>query len=234
MVDLSGVRGVVWDLDGTLYRYDPLMRSLAEVAFAETALALGVSLSREACLELSRRGVDDHGTSWHYFVEEYGFKFEDFHTPFLARIDTRKTVNALWDLDGKFCSHCEHILLTHSSEEWTLRVVAQLGLSAQFPREKMIVLSDVDYEHKNFSSVPFERALERLGMEAREVVMVEDSASNLVHAHEMGMKTVLIHHGKVLEPKPVFVDLQVESPVEFLELLQGDDSRSEDRRLGVA
>ena len=86
-------------------------------------------------------------------------------------------------------------------------------------------LEDYDFESKSESRRSFEEALEKLGCAPENAVMVEDLVKNLKIPHEMGMKTVLIHHGKPPEEIPDFVDYHCNSALNVLEAVQKSQGR---------
>ena len=65
--DLSHIRGVVWDLDGTLYRYDALFKDACQLAAARTAIDLGIDMSFEEAVALAMESERLYGNSFRLF-----------------------------------------------------------------------------------------------------------------------------------------------------------------------
>ena len=86
-LDTSAIRGVIWDLDNTLYRFtDKFYRSCTEAA-AQAAQELGINLSYDETLRLAERSEAEHGYSMHAYVTDHGLSYTALHFPFHQRID---------------------------------------------------------------------------------------------------------------------------------------------------
>lgn len=81
------------------------------------------------------------------------------------------------------------VLFTNSSAKHASRVVQRLGVDRHF--NKIIDLHDLGFLAKPDPSA-YSFVLDYLGASAKECVLVDNAPENLVPAHQMGIKTVLI------------------------------------------
>lgn len=220
---LAGIRGIVWDLDNTLYRLDDMIEEAFNIAFARAAVESGVPLTLEKAIELSRKSWLEHGYSGHVFVRDFGLKPEDLHHHYHGFMDETVIKKSL-EVKLFFESlPLNHVLVTHSHRSWALRVLRHLDLQDWFPEERVLGLEDYDFRHKHACRTCFDKALGLLGLEPHEALMAEDTLPNLKIPHELGMATAFIHHGRKPEATPEFVHLSCNSTLDLLKCLS--DSR---------
>ncbi len=216
--DLSHIRGVVWDLDGTLYRYDAIFIEACNIAAARTAIDLGLQMELDEAVRLAGRSYDEHGSSFKFFAD-HGIRYEDFHLPYHQSVDTtilaknRAMKTALEELPIPM------VILTNASRDWARRTLDHLEYGHIFGDGKLLALEDVDYQAKSNSRKGFEKALSSIGVRAEETLMVEDLPTNLVHAKAMGMTTALVHHGQLPESGLDHVDTFFQDTLELVRTL---------------
>ena len=61
-------------------------------------------------------------------------------------------------------------------------------------------------------------AMDLVSLTAPEMIMAEDTIRNLSHPHALGMKTVLVHHGRKPEVQKPYIDHMVHSAQEIFPL----------------
>lgn len=219
--DLSHIRGIIWDLDGTLYRYDKIFIAACNMAAARTAIDLGLQMDLDTALALAGRSYLEHGSSFKFFAD-HGIRYEDFHTPYHNTVDTtilaknREMKMALEALPIPM------VILTNASRGWARRTLDHLEYGHLFGDGKLLALEDVDFQSKAQGTKGFEKGLETLGVQASETLMVEDLAKNLLHAKNMGMTTALVHHGQLPDEGLGYVDAFFEDTLELVRLLGGN------------
>lgn len=217
-------RLVIFDLDNCLYHEPPELSRACEIAMAKAISELVPGLSFEEALELSIRSNHLTGSVRTLFAEKFDIDQNEIHQRFHNYVDhlilpvcedTRaafKKIRREKTLLG---------LLTHGSRGWTDRVLFHLGLNEYFHPALVIPTEEVGFQPKHESEAPFlhliERAKKELDEEINpaEAMMVEDVALNLVPPHRMGMKTVLVHHGRPPE-KAAHIDYHCENVGEVI------------------
>lgn len=202
----SGIRGIIWDLDGTLYRYNDLFIKACNIAAARAAQSLGVNITYEESVELAVRSEETYGYSLHGFIHEHGLSYARLHHPFHEFIDEK-----LIQKNEDFVTALEslqlpQVLLTNASRGWANRVLTHLGMKHLFPDTHIIPMEDVDYTPKARGSAGFEKALQILDVPPAQVVVVEDLTRNLIIPRQMGLRTVLMTHGRPPEEGSAVAD----------------------------
>lgn len=214
---LSHIKGLIWDLDNTLYRFDQAFEKACNIAAARTVQQLLPDLSYEQVLAEAEASYAEHGYSGKTLIEKYGIAYSDYHYLYHDTIDesliekNEAVLMALSEIDFP------NVLITHASRGWAEKILKHLSMKNHFPAQKIIALEDVNFESKAYSRAPFIKGLELLNLPPESVLVVEDTAKNLVRPKEMGMTTVLIHHGA--EPKAAreaHIDYAYPDTLEFL------------------
>lgn len=220
MISCDRIDGIVFDLDGTLYRDDgEAMDSAYESAGVAAALAAGALLSAEAALLVARKSFASHGYYAKGF-EAYGVDPEDFHFRFHIHLkdEAMEAVEGLHDALAA-CGTDRFVIATHSSRDWASRAVRRLLLDHLFPAERIITLEDCRFRDKRSDEEPFRRALAILGTAPERTAVIEDSARNLVIPKQIGMATLLVNYRDQAKPAPAQIDVQTRSILEALALI---------------
>lgn len=217
---LRGLRGMLWDLDNTLYRLDDILSDTFNVAISRAAIDAGLPLSFENAVAMARTSYEKTGYSGRYFVEQFGMDRNALHFAFHRHLN-EKVISASQELqhymDRARLSHC---LITHGAHDWAVRVLQHIGLHHHFPDECIFALEDMAFEKKHESRRPFLQGLKALNLPADNVLVMEDLAENLVIPKAMGLGTVWLHHGQAPDKMPPHVDYMCANAVEFMAYLE--------------
>lgn len=191
--DLSHIKGVIWDLDNTLYRYDDAFIRACNIAAANQAIAMGLDLPFDQALTMATESEKIFGSSFRLFADR-GLQYRDFHFPYHDAVDTTAVARNRDIKTALDSLSLPMVILTNASRGWARRTVAHIELDHIFDDAKIIALEDVDFKAKAHYPNGFERALSLLGTEASKTLMVEDLARNLPVAKRLGLTTALVHH----------------------------------------
>lgn len=195
MPNLSHVQGIIWDLDDTLYSVtSDLHRSMRE-SIAKTVVDMGKPITYDEALKLAEESQEKHRLTVKILVDKFDIPSRDIHIPFHANMDHRVT-QACPDLPGTFEKnpHLQHVLMTHASRDWALRMLDHLGIADFFKPECILGLEDIDFEKKESSDRACKTGLSLMGINAENALFAEDRDWNLTIPHGLGMTTALIHH----------------------------------------
>lgn len=215
----SGVRGVIWDLDNTLYRLDDAIIHAFNLAIARMAVDAGIDLSLEEAVALGKKSFIENGYSGTVFIKEYGIDQEDIHHNFHKNIDETVIVKSQ-QVKNLFAQlNLSNVLVTHGAYSWATRVLSHLELREFFPDQNILALEHYDFERKYESRKGFSMALEKIRQVPENVLMVEDTVENLRIPHEMGIKTAFIHHGQEPADLPDYVGFSCSNVLDVLEKL---------------
>jgi len=86
-LDTHKIKGVIWDLDNTLYRFTDQFKEQCNRVAAKAAQSQGIDLSYDDTLKLAQKSETDHGYSIHLYVTHHGFTYDSLHVPFHDNID---------------------------------------------------------------------------------------------------------------------------------------------------
>lgn len=232
MAILSAPRGILWDLDNTLYRMDDPIIDRFGYAVASAALECGAPLTFDAAMALGHESFIRHRSSLVEFRLRYNIPERVMHHAVDRYLDhnvlTRCDETCALFAQGGF----DHALITHAARPWALGAIDRLGLARHFPPARIFAYEDYDFNSKAHSRVPFETALRAIDCAAPDAMMVEDSIINLAVPRDMGLMTVFLHHGEPLATLPDYVDAQFSNARELLRMLTSLKKRDSAAALG--
>ena len=220
MEKLKNIKGIIWDLDDTLYSVTPALHQSMRESVARAVVKMGYDINFDDALSLAEESQEKHRLTVKMLVDKFGIEKRDLHIPFHAEMDHTVT-NACPDLPSAFRAlpNVKHVLMTHASRDWALRMLPHLGLNDFFEPHAIMGLEDVDFNHKHESDVVTIRSLEILGTDPHETAFAEDRDWNLTIPHKMGLTTVLIDHPSQPKELPTHVDYRFDRAANFLQNL---------------
>ena len=218
MKDLSHIKGIIWDLDDTLYSVTPALHQSMRESVARAVVKMGYDISYEDALKIAEESQAKHRLTVKMLVDKFGIEKRDLHIPFHAEMDHTVT-DACPDLPSAFRAlpNVKHVLMTHASRDWALRMLPHLGLADFFEDHAIMGLEDVDFNHKHESDVVTKRSLEILGTAPENTAFAEDRDWNLTIPHKMGLTTVLIDHPSQPKDLPAHVHYRFDKASSFLQ-----------------
>ena len=218
--DLSHIEAVIWDLDGTLYRYDHIFIEACNHASAKTALSMGVALPMDDAIALARLSFEETGSSSFYFCRDHGINYQEFHEPYHANVDTSIVAKNAEMVAALETLSLPMVILTNASRIWVKRILTHTGMDQLFANENIIALEDVGYKAKASHTDGFIKSLERTGRAAAATLMVEDLPRNLPKAKELGLNTALVHHGQIPDGYDGHIDYLFQTTLELAHALK--------------
>ncbi len=219
---MSSSKLILWDLDGTLYPETHEVKDAFRRAVCNALRnVVDPALSDEAAYDLIKKSRQDHGDSFTGLIKK-GFKASTLHEAHHARLDPKvvqRNEETIKAFERAREAGVRHAIMTHGHMNWTLQVLEKAGLREFFDEADIISVEKIDFLKKHTGPEPFKRALALLGEKPENTTMVEDKAANLVHPHAMGMKTIMVHYGKIKEdvPKPDYVWHRCATPAQAID-----------------
>lgn len=206
--EFAHIRGIIWDLDNTLYRFDEAFVHACNIAAARTVCDLGYETDFAKALTLAEQSYIQHGYIAVSFLEHYEMSYEEYHFKFHDTLD-EKIIKCNMNMKEELKRlNMPYVIITHASRNWARKITAHLGMAEFFPEERIIAIEDVDFVGKARSENCFKMACDIIGMQPHELLMVEDTVRNLKIPKEMGFTTVLVHHGRTFDEEFDFVDYE--------------------------
>jgi putative hydrolase of the HAD superfamily len=215
---MAQIKAIIWDLDNTLYRFNTLFEDACNHIAGHTVRAMGLDMGDTEAKILAEASFKKYGYSMRVFMEEHGLDSTELHLEFHKHLD-EKILDVSHELIDCFKKHdLRHVLVTHGSRHWAMKALNHLSLKQFFPDHFIFGLEDYDFKKKDESPFVFEMAMDLVSLTAPEMVMAEDTLRNLSHPHALGMKTVLVHHGRKPQEQAAYVDHMVHSAQEIFPL----------------
>jgi putative hydrolase of the HAD superfamily len=106
-------------------------------------------------------------------------------------------------------------IFTNGSRSHADRVIGALGLDGVFA--DIFDIRIANYQPKPHTD-PYERILQRLGLDATQCLMVEDQSQNLKTAKQLGMRTILVAPATVADQS--HIDARIERSADISQVYQ--------------
>lgn len=197
---MGQLRGALWDLDGTKFRYAPHTRDALVTATAKAAHDLlhqyhphQTHPSLDELKEIGLRSFYDHGTGTG-FLRQYGIPEHISHALYHAYCPD-DIVIADPQLRVSFApvaSAISHAIYTHAHGSWARRVLEIQGLSEFYPDTHIVSLEKIAFARKDHVPDGFQHCASLLQCAFHEIAMIEDTPNCLRIPKELGMTTILI------------------------------------------
>jgi len=230
------IRAIVLDLDNTLTDFMK-MKAAAIDAAIDGMIDAGLKLPREAVRARIDAIYQEQGL-------EYQRVFDELLESELGHIDPRILASGI----VAYRRARESTLVLYPHVQMTLLELAKrgirMGVVSDAPRAQVwlrlcslslqhvfdAVVTFEDTGERKPSPAPFREVLRRLGVEAREALMVGDWAErDVVGARSLGMKTVFARYGDTFDTKSSGADFDIDDIFELVAIVDRLHAGSEDR-----
>lgn len=216
---MDHIKGIIWDLDHTLYRVSDQMCGTYDYVMGRAAVENGAPLDVQAAFELAARSYKETGMAQRYFLDMYPEIEEDALLDSFHEFLDEKLIEPFPRLPAQFESthDTQHIIMTHGVREWVNRVLKHIGLSEHFDDDHIFDFNDIGRVSKKENKAGFNIMLDYLGLHPRTLMMVEDKVENLRIAKDLGVTTILVTYGKPPQPMPPYVDFAFDTAEDVMD-----------------
>mgnify|MGYP005855894763 CR=1 FL=1 len=209
---------ILFDLDETLYPSQcGLMVAITRLMSRYVEERLGMPPSGVPALR--EHYYRTYGTTMRGLQIHHGIDPEDY-LAYVHKVPVEDYVEPNDELDRVLADiEAEKVVFTNASKEHAWRVLKALGIERHFRR--IMDVRDFGYMSKPDPEA-YRRALEILGAEGVECVIVDDNVRNLAPAKELGMITVLVSNDETSleQPQSKAVDFVIGEVAEIGEVVQ--------------
>jgi len=222
------IRAVIFDLDNTLIDF-MRMKDEAVKAAADAMVDVGLVLTVEEVIEgieevYSRKGI------------EYQQVFDDFLIERLGEIDWKILAAGVLAYRRRREAHLVLYPHTRTTLVQLVKMGIQLAVVTDAPRREAwmrlvalgihnlfdVVVTFEDTGKQKPDPAPFQRALEILGIETGEALMVGDWAErDMTGAARLGIGTVFARYGDVFNTEDPGADHEIDDIAELVEIVDG-------------
>lgn len=212
MADLSYIKGVIWDLDGTLAKYfahavtNPFFQRANLLAIRQVAAEMGVACtySDHEIEIINTASYTQHGASYETLSRELGLDLLHVHRTVhrhLSMHDVMDRTPGLKQAFAKLNGRLRHSVLTHSPADWAERALYMQEIDTYITPDMIIDLEAMGLDgRKHLSRRGFDMALERMGLRPEEALLADDLLKNHIIPAQMGMTTAHIAPAAAGEP----------------------------------
>jgi len=212
------LRYILFDLDETLYpTRSGLMAGIGQLMGRYMEERLGMPSAEVPSLR--RRYYHTYGTTMRGLQIHHGIDPEDY-LAYVHNIRLEDYIGPNDALDGVLAEiPIEKVVFTNASKEHAHRVLKILGIERHFNRI-------IDVRALGYISKPdpeaFQRALEILGVQGDECLIVDDNVRNLSPAKKLGMITVLVsnENTELRQVQPEYADFVIGEVAEIGEVVR--------------
>jgi len=221
------IRAVMFDLDNTLVDFMTMKRMAVDAAI-DAMIDAGLSIPKEEARDRVFRIYDEKGI-------EYQLVFDEFLQQTTGQVDPKVLASGI----VAYRRAREAWLVLYPKAKMTLMELVKRGIRlavlSDAPRKEAWlrvcslglhhivdhVLTFDDTGYRKPSPVPFRRALELLGVEAEEALMVGDwPERDMVGAKQVGIRTVFARYGDVSGIEHSGADFEIDDIHELLEIVE--------------
>jgi phosphoglycolate phosphatase-like HAD superfamily hydrolase len=217
--NLSEVKGIIWDLDDTLYSVTPDLHKSMRHAAAKSVVEMGYPISEEDALQLAIESQQKYRLTFKMLYDKFDIDAKDLHIPFHSYMD-HTVPDICGDLPAMFeegyKQGLQHVLMTHASRDWALRMLDRMGIADYFKPEHICGLEDIDFQKKENSDRATRTGLEMMGLNGHQAAFAEDRDYNLTIPYDLGLTTILIDHPSQARELPEHVDYRFKRAADFL------------------
>ncbi len=216
---LTAIDTWIFDLDNTLYPSSSNLFALIDAKMGEFIQTL-LSVDPAEAYRVQKHYFHNHGTTLSGLMREHGVDPHHFlgfvHDIEMDRLTPNPTLAAaISALPGR------KLIFTNGDVPYAQKVLDALGLGDCF--EAMFDIHDSGYVPKPDASA-YDKMCDKLNVEPRRALFVEDMARNLRPAKALGMATVWINNGSdygAAEACPSFIDYETDEVTDWLTSTMG-------------
>lgn len=212
-----GKNVVIYDLDETLYCKTKEFSDLLDETMAETLVYdFGLKMSVEEAKVLVNRSYKTYRDGGEIFYQKYGINHKDFFTAYHRRKPVEK-ITPYKNLIEKIKKvPAEQYVFTASDRYASKKILRYIGLY-DFFKGRYFSVEDFGAFKKNENSQIYIDFCNRVNVDPKDVVFVDDSYSNLQYAKEAGMTTVKIYYKDNSSGDKDYIDYAYKGVESFLD-----------------
>lgn len=217
--DLLNKTNIIWDLDNTLYRMSPEQHEGYDDAMAIALIEdLGIKMDFETVKQMVKDSYKKYRDGGMVFYKEHGIDDVELYNAYHDRlpIELIKPYDNL--LPQLSVLKQEQYIFTHAPHKAAKKTLEQIGLY-EFFKDKIYSIEDFDYLKKNETPNVYYFLCEKIGVDPKDCIFVDDSYSNLKYPKQIGMTTVRLFYRENPEEEH-YIDYAYNGAFAFLDALK--------------
>ena len=199
-------KNIIWDLDNTLYRITPEFADMLDEATAVAAVKdLGVNLSLEDAKSKVKESYLVYRDGGEVFVRDYGISPKDMFFAY----HNRKPIDPIVPYEGILEKleklPCRQYIFSTSTRDVCEKILKHIGLY-DFFKGKFFSVEDFGTYKKNENADVYIKLCQKINVDPKDCIFVDDSYSNLEFAKQIGMTTVRIYYNQNSAKDKTYID----------------------------
>lgn len=219
-----GKKVVIWDLDDTLYNKTDELADLLDTTMAKALVEdLGVPLDFETAKAKVTESFKIYRDGGEIFFKEYGVSPRDLFFAY-HKIKPVEAIVPYENLIEKIKKvPAEQYIFTASDRYASEKILKRLGIY-EFFKDRYYSVEDFGVYKKNEDADVYLKFCEKIGVDPKDCVFVDDSYSNLEFAKEAGMTTVRIYYKNNSAKDKTYIDYAYKGLLSFLDdIIPGEE-----------
>ena len=214
---IFGKNILIYDLDDTLYNKTEEFADLLDTTMAISLIDdLGVNMDFAKAKELVTESFRIYRDGGEIFFRDYGVSPKDLFYAYHKRKPVEKIVPYENLIEKIKKVPADQYIFTASDRYASEKILKHLGLW-EFFKDKFYSVEDFGVYKKNESADVYLRYCEKIGVDPKDCVFVDDSYSNLEFAKEAGMTTVRIYYKNNSAKDKIYIDYAFKGLNSFLD-----------------
>ena len=210
-------KNIIWDLDNTLYRITPEFADMLDEATALAAIHdLGVKLSFDEAKAKVKQSYMTYRDGGEIFVREYGVSPKDMFFAYHNRKPIAPIVPYEGILEKLEKLPCRQYIFSTSTRDVCEKILKHIGLY-DFFKEKFFSVEDFGTYKKNENADVYIKLCQKINVDPKDCIFVDDSYSNLEFAKQIGMTTVRIYYNQNSAKDKTYIDAAYKGVQSFLD-----------------
>ena len=210
-------KNIIWDLDNTLYRITPEFADMLDEATALAAIHdLGVKLSFDEAKAKVKQSYMTYRDGGEIFVREYGISPKDMFFAY----HNRKPIDPIVPYEGILEKleklPCRQYIFSTSTRDVCEKILKHIGLY-DFFNLKFFSVEDFGTYKKNENADVYIKLCQKINVDPKDCIFVDDSYSNLEFAKQIGMTTVRIYYNQNSAKDKTYIDAAYKGVQSFLD-----------------
>lgn len=199
-------KAIIWDLDNTLYRITPEYSDVLDGVMAKVLVEdIGLDLNFEEAKSLVKESYKKYRDGGALFYKEYGVDEMDFYHAYHDNVPVEHIQPYEGLLEKLQSLNLPQYIFTYSTRKLAEKILARIGL-LEFFKDRIYSVEDFDNLKKNETPNVYYWLCEKIGIDAKDCIFVDDSYSNLKYPKQIGMTTVRIFYTENSSKDKPYID----------------------------
>lgn len=214
---------IIWDLDNTLYRITPEYSDILDGVMARVLVEeIGVNLTYDEAKSKVKESFKKYRDGGEIFYKEYGVDEIEFYHAYHNNVPV-DYIEPYQDLPSILAKlDVQQYIFTNSTQNLAEKILKKIGLYEVF-EGRIYSVEDFDNLKKNETPNVYYWLCQKIGVDPKDCIFVDDSYSNLKYPKQIGMTTVRLFYNENSSNDKAYIDASYKGINGFLEAYRQKD-----------